>query len=391
MSRVMAAEACPSISCTALTLAPAAIARLAAVWRSSCGVSPSSPTLLRSRIEEPRPEVRIAQHPALWSGKHQIGGGLPGQAVRQLVGQEAGDRNRASLMGLGRADDHPTVNFGDRFDDLDPAPGQVDPAGGQGHELAPAQAGVGQDSDERVVRRAGLGQRLYLIMSEEALGRSHKAGEGYALGDVPDEPSVADSRCEAQRQDAVGVPNGCRSKSLVGQAVHPARNVRVGDPGQRTCTPHWSCGGEASLVRAQSADRGWSPRQVSVHRPGTPQWSAMKRPGRRSEHRPGPRSPRAANTPMACLMEQLRGRRDRRAHAAHDDAVTELRPADPDLRPPAWLTWWRCGFPSSNTKPPTLHLPIRPKPVGCLPASLSSVAVGRSRAAAATPCACVWL
>ena len=32
-------------------------------------------------------------------------------------------------MGLGRADDHPTVYFGDRFDDLDPAPGQVDPAG----------------------------------------------------------------------------------------------------------------------------------------------------------------------------------------------------------------------------------------------------------------------
>ena len=47
-------------------------------------------------------------------------------------------------MGLGRTDDHPTVNFGDRFDDLDPAPGQVDPAGGQGHELAPSQAGVGR-------------------------------------------------------------------------------------------------------------------------------------------------------------------------------------------------------------------------------------------------------
>jgi hypothetical protein len=58
-------------------------------------------------------------------------------------------------MGFGRADDHSTVNFGDRFDDLDPAPGQVDPAGGQGRELAPAQAGVGQDSDERVVGRAG--------------------------------------------------------------------------------------------------------------------------------------------------------------------------------------------------------------------------------------------
>jgi hypothetical protein len=44
MSRVIAAEAGPSISCTALTLAPAAMARLAAVWGSSCGVSPRSST-----------------------------------------------------------------------------------------------------------------------------------------------------------------------------------------------------------------------------------------------------------------------------------------------------------------------------------------------------------
>src|SRR3954449_1221420 len=39
----MAAEACPSIRCTALTLAPALIASEAAVCRSSCGVSPGSP------------------------------------------------------------------------------------------------------------------------------------------------------------------------------------------------------------------------------------------------------------------------------------------------------------------------------------------------------------
>jgi hypothetical protein len=62
--------------------------------------------------------------------------------VRQLVGHDAGDRNRAPLMGLGRAYDDPTVNFGDRFDDLDPALGQVDPAGGQGHELAPTSQTV---------------------------------------------------------------------------------------------------------------------------------------------------------------------------------------------------------------------------------------------------------
>ena len=38
MSNVIAAEACPSIFWTALTLAPALTARLAAVCRRSCGV-----------------------------------------------------------------------------------------------------------------------------------------------------------------------------------------------------------------------------------------------------------------------------------------------------------------------------------------------------------------
>lgn len=130
MSRVMAAEVWPEHQLYRFDVGAGGYSK------AGCGVpqlvrrQSNQSDLLRSRIEEPRPEVRIAQHPALWSGKHQIAGGLPGQVVRQLVGQEAGDRNRASLMGFGRVDDHPTVNFGDCFDDLDPAPGQVDPAGG---------------------------------------------------------------------------------------------------------------------------------------------------------------------------------------------------------------------------------------------------------------------
>jgi hypothetical protein len=45
---------------------------------------------------------------------------------------------------------------------------------------------------------------LYLIMSEESLGRGYNAGERYALGDVPDEPPIADGRREGQRQDSGG-------------------------------------------------------------------------------------------------------------------------------------------------------------------------------------------
>jgi hypothetical protein len=47
---------------------------------TGCGVpqlvrrEPGQPCLLGGGVEEPRTEVRIAQHPALWSGKHQIAG-----------------------------------------------------------------------------------------------------------------------------------------------------------------------------------------------------------------------------------------------------------------------------------------------------------------------------
>ena len=88
-----------------------AIARLAAVWRSSCGVSPSSPTFSAARSKNRGRKFVLRSTPPSGAGKHQIAGGLPVQVVHQLVGREAGDRNRASLMGLGRAHDHPTVNF----------------------------------------------------------------------------------------------------------------------------------------------------------------------------------------------------------------------------------------------------------------------------------------
>lgn len=47
MSKVMAAELCPSIRCTALTLAPADTANDAAVCRRSCGVTRGAPASLK--------------------------------------------------------------------------------------------------------------------------------------------------------------------------------------------------------------------------------------------------------------------------------------------------------------------------------------------------------
>jgi hypothetical protein len=206
-------------------------------------------------------------------------------------------------MGLGRAYDDPTVNFGDCFDDLDPAPGQVDPAGGQGHELAPAQAGVGQDSDERLIGHTGVGQHLYLIMSEEALGRRHNAGEGYALGDVPDEPSVADGRCELQRKDAVGVPDGCGASP---SSVRPCTQLETsewvirdgGTSSQRGRIWRRSATSERTVVVGFSCT--WSASQRGSHSPTV----ILERVG--SIH-----SPRAMATSCEashCSASRLRGK-----------------------------------------------------------------------------------
>jgi hypothetical protein len=63
----MAAEACPSIRCTALTLAPASIASEAA--------------------------VAVAQHRALRRGEGQLVGGVRHHGPGELVDEEAGERH----------------------------------------------------------------------------------------------------------------------------------------------------------------------------------------------------------------------------------------------------------------------------------------------------------
>jgi hypothetical protein len=68
----MAAEACPSILWTAFTLAPAATARLAAVLRSWCGVSPSKANARGGLVEAPAPEVVVAEDTTARRGKREI-------------------------------------------------------------------------------------------------------------------------------------------------------------------------------------------------------------------------------------------------------------------------------------------------------------------------------
>jgi hypothetical protein len=62
--------------------------------------------------------------------------------LRQLAGQEPGNRDRAGLVRLGGAEDHLSAHVREGPPDVDPAPGQVDIADPQGSCLAPAQAPV---------------------------------------------------------------------------------------------------------------------------------------------------------------------------------------------------------------------------------------------------------
>jgi hypothetical protein len=58
-SSVMAPDAWPSMRWTALTFAPADIARLAPVWRSSCGVELDAPMALAAASNQSRRALRL--------------------------------------------------------------------------------------------------------------------------------------------------------------------------------------------------------------------------------------------------------------------------------------------------------------------------------------------
>jgi hypothetical protein len=62
-SSVMAPDAWPSMRWTALTFAPADIARLAPVWRSSCGVELDAPMALAAASNQSRRALRLRRTP----------------------------------------------------------------------------------------------------------------------------------------------------------------------------------------------------------------------------------------------------------------------------------------------------------------------------------------
>lgn len=70
------------------------------------------------------------------------------------------------------------MDFGDRLDNLNPPALQVDPAGGQSHQLAPRQTCVRQHLDQRPVWGTGLSEGLHLVVGQEALELSDDAWGG---------------------------------------------------------------------------------------------------------------------------------------------------------------------------------------------------------------------
>src|SRR3954447_1309510 len=90
MSRVITAEAWPSIGCTALAFAPLATSRLAAVCRRSCGLRSPSPAVLAAGAKNRRRKLHSALlmglgRPVLDGAAH-LGGALgDGEPLAQKV------------------------------------------------------------------------------------------------------------------------------------------------------------------------------------------------------------------------------------------------------------------------------------------------------------------
>lgn len=101
----MAAEAWPSSRCTAVTLAPEDTARLAAVCRSSCGVSPGKAGLGSGPVEDPLSEVADTHDAALRSREQKLAGLPAGHCLGEVVHQRPRDGDGPAVVGLGRAED----------------------------------------------------------------------------------------------------------------------------------------------------------------------------------------------------------------------------------------------------------------------------------------------
>jgi hypothetical protein len=158
------------------------------------------------------------------------------------------------LVGLGRAELQFARHLGDRFRDGEPAAPEVDAAHAQGGQLAEAQPGVGEQSDDvAVIARRG-GESFDVLPAEEPRLVPSDAGERQPVGRVARDAPVSDGESEEQGEDAVRLTDGGRCGTVRAEAGDPAGDLGVGDFGQPVAAPG---GQDVGAQQAQVAEL-WS-------------------------------------------------------------------------------------------------------------------------------------
>jgi len=123
-SRLVAAEACPSMRWTAFTFAPALIARLAA------GAGP---------------EVGAAKHASIGAREHEVVPPLPDAALGERSEEQRGERHRSAYVRLGAAPHEPSSRLGHRLRDFDSSSTHLEPTDSQRGRLVPPQTRAAQN------------------------------------------------------------------------------------------------------------------------------------------------------------------------------------------------------------------------------------------------------
>ena len=101
-------------------------------------------------VEAGAPKDLAAQRsPTAHSREHEIGRAFPSHVRRQLIDQEPWDRHLTSLMTFRSTPDLSASDEGDGFRDQGSTPEEVDAPHAKGSQLAPTDAGVGQEQDDQ--------------------------------------------------------------------------------------------------------------------------------------------------------------------------------------------------------------------------------------------------
>ncbi|HEY8319830.1 MAG TPA: hypothetical protein VIG76_13485 [Amnibacterium sp.] len=158
-------------------------------------------------------------------GEQQVVRLLAAHRLGDRVHDERRDRHAAPLVGLRRSDDHFTVDQHGVLDDLQSGSPQVDVLHPESAHLAPAEAGVGQDSDEGGVLARGLCQGVHLLVREVAVLATDLARQRDPASGVGADPSIPNRGLENRGQDAVGPKHeGGGSRATVAASVGQPRD-----------------------------------------------------------------------------------------------------------------------------------------------------------------------